>query len=108
MSRRLGLAAAFACPLPAAAHAQGPDAIVTALYVEHAPGVLVARSASPRHPGTIWAEISDRPGSPARLFRVPQGMRLAPGDRIPVSLAGSSSAVGAGTASPGAQPCLPR
>jgi hypothetical protein len=108
-SSRLCLAAAFACLLNAAALAQGPDAgVVTALYVEHAPGVLVARSASPRHPGAIWAEISDRPGSPARLFRVPQGMRLAPGDRIPVSLAGSSSAVGAGAVSPAAQPCLPR
>jgi hypothetical protein len=115
MGRRLCFAAASACLLNAAAHAQAPDAgVVTALYVEHAPGVLVALSASPRHPGRIWAEIrGDRPdNSSGRLVRVPEGMRLAPGDRIPVSLAGQSSAVGSGSRSEAArvalQPCLPR
>jgi hypothetical protein len=116
MSRLPCVAAAFAaCLMHPAAFAQGPsDGVVTALYVEHAPGVLVALSASPRHPGRIWAEIrGDRPdNSPGRLVRVPEGMRLAPGDRIPVSLAGQSSAAGSGSRSEAArvalQPCLPR
>ena len=116
MSRLYGPAAALAaCLWHPAVLAQGPvTGVVTALYVEHAPGVLVARPVSPRHRGAIWAEISSgRPGDPAgRLFRVPEGMSLAPGDRIPVSLAGPSSAVGAGSrigAAPGALlPCVPR
>lgn len=104
-----------ACFWHSAAAAQGSiTGVVTALYVEHAPGVLVAQPVSPRHRGTIWAEIrSDRPGGPAsRMFRVPEGMSLAPGDRIPVSIAGQSSAAGAGSRiepAPGApQPCVPR
>ena len=116
MSRLLlCLGAAAACLLQTAALAQAPGSgVVTALYVEHAPGVLVAQSVNPRHRGAIWAEVRG-PGSEARLFRVPDGARLAPGDRFPPSLAGPSSATGAGTRLDGARaavtaapPCLPR
>lgn len=88
------LCAAFL--LHPAAYAQGtPTGVVTALYVEHAPGVFVAQAASPRHHGPIWAEIrGGRPGDQSRLFRVPEGLRLAPGDRVPVALAGQPSGIG--------------
>lgn len=95
---------------PAAAPAQGADrassGIITALYVEQAPGVLVDARLLRARSGTVWAEIrSELPGAPARqLVRLPDGIRAAAGDTVPISTAHR----GLSGEFPRFQPCLPR
>jgi hypothetical protein len=95
---------------PAAALAQGEDrataGIVTALYVEEAPGVLVDARLLRARSGTVWAEVRrEQPGGPMRqLVRLRDGARPAAGDRIPISTTHRARLLEI----PGSQQCLPR
>ncbi len=86
--------AAFLCALVGAlaafpANAEEAAGRVDAVYYEAAPGILIAARVQGKAGGARWADVDV--GGRKVLARVPDDMKVSPGDRIAVRLAAPKS-----------------